>query len=165
MISQEELKRILHYNPKTGIFTWLITPASGSVKKGDIAGCILSSGYIHIKINSRTYSAHRLAFLYITGSFPEKETDHINRTPSDNRWCNLREATPRQNQYNKGIGSNNTSGYKGVSLYGTGGKWRVRMKINGKYRHLGTFDDKQEASKAYEEATKIHHGEFAMVSS
>jgi len=92
-ITQEELKRLLHYNPKTGIFRW---------KK--IAGKTTSRGYRVIKINKKRYYAHRLAFLYMTGEFPSlkggKVVDHKNQKKDDNWWRNLRVVTSSTNSKN-----------------------------------------------------------------
>ncbi len=63
MITQAELKEILHYDPDTGEFTWLVSPAK-NVKSGDRAGCLADNGYRHIGINGNTYKEHRLAWLY-----------------------------------------------------------------------------------------------------
>jgi len=74
----------------------------------------LSNGYKRICINYHNYAQHRLAFLYMTGKFPNKLADHINGKRSDNRWCNLRQADDAQNAYNKAMQSNNKSGHIGV---------------------------------------------------
>ena len=81
IISQEELKRILHYCPETGVFTNRVARGSQAIK-GAISGSIEVHKYRTIKINYRIYKAHRLAFLYMTGElpeYPETEVDHINQ--------------------------------------------------------------------------------------
>ncbi len=59
--------------------------------------------------------------------------------------------------------ANNTSGYKGVSLFGRDSKWKAQIQVDGKKRHLGYFDDKIEAAKAYDRAALELHGEFAVL--
>jgi len=88
--------------------------------------------------------------------------DHINRNTLDNRRKNLRLCTPGQNMCNRRIQSNNTSGYRGVTWDRQKKKWAARLKHGGKSIHLGRFDDKELAAKAFDEAAKKLRGEFAM---
>src|SRR5437879_5605760 len=111
MLTAERLKELLTYDPETGEFRWKVAP-NGRVRVGDIAGCVSSRGYILIGIDGALYRAHRLAFLFMTGAFPEPQVDHSNRDKADNRWLKLREANNSQNNANKPAQSNNTSGYK-----------------------------------------------------
>ena len=76
MITQSELKNILHYNQDTGVFTW--------IKNSIVAGTVEKKGYIAIKINRKSYKAHRLAWLYIYGNFPKEQIDHLNGIKNDN---------------------------------------------------------------------------------
>ena len=91
MITQSELKELLNYDPATGVFTWLVS--RGRVKASSVAGHVHSRGYIVIMVDGRRHLAHRLAFVYMTGTFPDDQVDHINEIKADNRWINLREAT------------------------------------------------------------------------
>ena len=149
-LSQSELKEILHYNPKTGVFTW-IESNSNRVKIGDIAGHFhKSSGYIVIAINGKLCKSHRLAWLYMTGHVPKDCIDHINGDRSDNRFCNLREATQSQNNQNRiKAQKNNTTGYLGVTFHKATNKYLAKIRIGGKCEHLGIFTTPEEASKAY----------------
>ncbi len=92
MLTQAELKAVLHYDPETGIFT-----RYGHNK----CGSKTYQGYIGIGIKRKTYYAHRLAWLYMTGVWPSKEIDHKNRIRDDNRWVNLREATRSMQSRNR----------------------------------------------------------------
>ena len=85
--------------------------------------------------------------------------DHRNGDGLDNRRANLRQATDSQNQGNRRIGSNNTSGYKGVSRSGL--KWRARIRLDGHQTHMGCYATPQEAARAYDTASIKHFGEFA----
>lgn len=158
ILTQDELKSRLHYNPETGLFTWIKTKRADFA--GVNAGCLNIFGYVFIKINRVVYKAHRLAFLYITGEWPNQRVDHINAIKSDNRWCNLREATNAQNMQNTDKQSNNTSGFKGVDFDKKRKKWRARCKYCGKRYNLGLYDSAYLASQAYENFAKIHYGEF-----
>ena len=159
-ITQAELKELLNYNPETGAFTWLKT-LSNRGKIGSLAGSFDKDGYINIGINSKTYKSHRLAWLYMTGNWPKNEIDHVNGGPSDNRFSNLREATRSENSMNTRMSSSNSSGYKGVWWAKRVGKWESQIKCNKNKKHLGYFDDKEDAYKAYCLAAKEDHKEFA----
>ena len=143
MITQSELKKLLHYNPETGVFTWL--KRKQGARKSCIAGANHNCGYISIGINGKRYLSHRLAWLYMTGEWPKDQIDHINHIRNDNRIANLREATNQQNLKNTRISSRNTSGVNGVHWYKGRNKWQVYVKVNQKVKHLGYFTDKFEA--------------------
>jgi len=137
-ITQKELKDILLYNQHTGLFTWKVYKGS-SAKKGSIAGSVDSGGYHRVCINYKTYRAHRLAFLYMEGYFPENGIDHINRIRDDNRWCNLREANKQCNARNSKVPSDNTSGVVGVCWQSRDVVWSSQITVNGVWVYLGTF--------------------------
>jgi hypothetical protein len=84
--------------------------------------------------------------------------DHRDGDGLNNRRCNMRIATHSQNMHNMRRGKNNTSGFKGVDF--SFGKWRARIKIKGKKKHLGVFTSPEEAHAAYCRASKKFHGEF-----
>jgi len=96
MVTHSELKTILHYDPKTGIFTWKIK-ISKKTLIGSIAGHLGHKGYIKIVIKGKGYRANRLAWFYMTGEWPENLVDHVNRIRNDNRWVNLRDITNKEN--------------------------------------------------------------------
>jgi hypothetical protein len=143
ILTQEQLKEILNYNPETGDFTWK-KQVSNSVKIGEVAGNV-SNGYRQIKINSKLYRAHRLAWLYLNGSFPINEIDHINHIKDDNRVINLREATRKENLMNVGMLKSNTSGVMGVSMHKKTKKWLSSIQVNKKLIHLYCGNDFFEA--------------------
>lgn len=155
-ITQERLKELFHYDPEMGVFTRLVRTAY-SVRVGDIAGYLNAHGYIIIRIEGKGHRAHRLAFLYMTGCLPEHQTDHINGIRDDNRWVNLRPVTHQENQKNRKKQSTNTSGVTGVYWHIYAKKWIARIKVNGKYKHLGGFNDLDEAVKARKVAEKKYN--------
>lgn len=159
-LTQQRLKELLDYDPETGVFTWRIS-AGRRVKAGQRAGAVKASGYRVIGVCGDLHYEHRLAFLYMTGAFPKNDADHVNRDKADNRWSNLRDATVLQNSGNAGIRRDNTSGVKGVGWNKKAQKWMVRIRINGRSKYMGLFDDIGEAAAAYAEAAKKHFGEFA----
>ena len=160
MITQNELKEQLFYDAITGEFTRLISNSSRS-KVGYIAGCFdKHNGYIKIGINGKYYKAHRLAWLYMTGSLPIGMLDHVDMNKINNAWINIRQATSSENSLNVGLKTTNKSGYKGVSFSKASGKWYAHAKLNGKSKHLGSFILPQDAAKAYERFAMNNHGEF-----
>lgn len=90
----------------------------------------------------------------------DMEVDHRNGDSLDCRRSNLRLATRQQNMCNMRRPSHNTSGFKGVAK-AMSGRWRAFIKINRKQLHLGVFDRKRDAAKAYDRAALEHFGEFA----
>lgn len=157
-ITQEELKNNFYYDKLTGIFTYKNNTANK--KAGDVAGNINSLGYVRIGINYKSYKAHRLAFLYMTGKFPKKLVDHINGNKQDNSWENLREANYIQNNQNAKKSILNTSGYKGVTWDKKAKKWRAQASLNNIKKYLGYFESKELAYKAYVNFSKTNHKEF-----
>ena len=142
-IKQSRLKELLSYDPDTGLFRWLTS--RGRVNKGSVAGCLNGNGYIHIKVDSQNYQAHRLAFLYMTGEMPI-EVDHENHNRTDNRWWNLSPSSRAENGRNQAMQSNNTSGVTGVCWDRSRNKWVSQIIGNGKRRHLGYFDALKDAA-------------------
>lgn len=151
ILTQEQLKAKYSYDNLTGIF---------KNKYGKIVGNKNSRGYIRIYVNNTEHKAHRLAWLYVYGKFPDNFIDHINLDKSDNRISNLREATNKQNNYNVGISKRNTSGFKGVNYNKRICKWVAQASINNKNKYLGAFDTAEQASMAYLNFIKPIHGEY-----
>lgn len=95
----------------------------------------------------------------MTGSFGRSTIDHRDGDPANNRWNNLRKATPAQNCANRRRQQNNASGFKGVVAYR--GKWRAVITKNGRPTMLGTFESPAAAHAAYVAAARKLFGEFA----
>lgn len=168
MLTQERLKELLVYDKKTGEFIWLPRCAESfpgrsrpeviakSFNKRDafrIAGnesrCKRSkTSYIHIKVEGKSYKAHRLAFLYMTGDMPH-EVDHIDHNGLNNKWENLRWSNPRDNAKNPVKQKSNKTGVTGVNWHKSAKKWQaIAVNREGKRIDLGRFDDFDEAVEA-----------------
>lgn len=145
MITQARLKELFHYCPLTGVFTTLVPTQRRAVGS---RLTMKDNGYIKVVIDGVLQKAHRLAFLYMTGSMPSGQVDHINGVRDDNSWANLREATPADNARNAGIRKDNRSGVAGVSWHSLRGMWQVRIHNGGKAVALGYFTDLEEAKAA-----------------
>jgi AP2 domain len=114
----------------------------------------------HIRVDGRGATQYLHNFLAGLYGLP-KSPDHVNRNGLDNRRENLRPATPSQQGANRDRYSNNTSGYKGVRQ--ERGKWRARICLRGKLDHLGYFEVKEDAARAYNKAALEYFGEFAVL--
>lgn len=163
-LTHNQLKYHLHYNPETGIFTW-IRPRAACVKPGAIAGnidiSVKSGSYVGIKIFGIKYKAHRLAWFYMTGEWPQHDIDHKDTDGLNNKWSNLRKASAVQNAYNRKKSTKNTSGYKGVSFCKTRRKYRATITVNKKWKLLGYFEEILDAHLAYKNASMSYHREYA----
>jgi hypothetical protein len=160
-LTQARLRELLHYEPETGLWTWLLSPTN-CVRAGAEAGSINVHGYWVIKILGKLYYAHRLAWLYVHGYFPPELIDHINSDKSDNRIANLREASHSQNNQNRGAPWHNRLGMKGIYRVPSG-RYVAQIMYGGIKHYLGTFDTLQEAKLARRQAELQLFGEFANV--
>lgn len=159
MLTQERLKELVHYDQETGLFTW--NKQRPKCRPGDVAGTVDGNGYVRIKLDRRDYAAHRLAFLYVLGSFPDGDADHRDLVRTNNAWGNLRPASHSQNQWNKGPQRNNTSGVVGVSWYSRTQQWRGKVKVNGRSHSAGYHSTLEQAAAAVANLRATLHGEFA----
>ncbi len=159
-LTAEALRELIEYNPETGIFRWK-KPRRGVVV-GRECGRLTAYGYREIGVDYVLRPAHRLAFLYMTGSWPVNDVDHINQDKSDNRWCNLREATRSQNSSNVRIEKRNgSSGYLGVTWESGRNRWRSQIRVDGVKVNLGRFSKLQDALRAYNLKAREVFGDFA----
>ena len=151
-MTQDELKQLVSYDPKTGIFLRL-KKTSNRINMDEASGWKDAYGYIELTLAGKRCKAHRMAWLYMTGKMPVGEIDHINRVKDDNRFCNLRDVARLENELNKGIQKNNTSGYKGVSFQKQSGKWEAYVCSQRKKKSLGVFATPELAAQA-----RANHG-------
>jgi hypothetical protein len=128
---------------------------------GQVAGNVSKRGYISVGIDARSFLAHRVIWVLVTGEDPGNLLDHKDTDKSNNRWLNLRKATKQQNGCNRGVPANSKTGIKGVSWDQARNKFFASISLNGKTKALGRFDSADEARAAYAQAAKSLHGEFA----
>lgn len=160
MITLDRLREVCVYDAETGVFTGIINRGK-RYKVGMPFGRLERKGYLQVSIDGTTYQLQRLAWLYFYGSLPNDQVDHINCDPSDNRISNLRPATIAQNNRNRPIQKNNTSGYKGVGFCKKHERWFVAILSNGKTHWDGFFDTPESAFYASIKLRDSLHGDFA----
>ena len=153
------LRKLLRYDPDTGGLFWLTRDVSffkteGTCKMwnkrfaGKPVGEITARGYIRMDILGRRLSAHRVIWAIHHNAWPVDQIDHINGEVADNRIENLREVTNQENNKNRKLPCNNTSGVMGVSWDKGTAKWCAQITVDGKNRHLGRFNRIDEAAAA-----------------
>jgi hypothetical protein len=148
------LHQVLHYEPKTGEFTWIHRETHKN-KLGKNASIIRSHGYLNICIDSIYYYTHRLAWLYIYGKFP-KVIDHINGCKTDNRIENLRSVDQKTNVENV-VRARKHNHSCVLGAFKSKNKFQSKIRINGKSVYIGRFDTAEEANKAFLEMKRKYH--------
>lgn len=157
-LTHTRLLEVLHYDPKTGAFTWR-AKVSRKVLVGGLAGTT-QSDKITIGLFGKTYAAHRLAWFYMTGTWPPSLVDHRDLNGHNNKWRNLRLATKSTNGQNRGAQRNNTTGLKGV-CHRKDGRYTAQIKHAGKNYYLGLYDTPEDAHIAYSAAARKFHKQYA----
>jgi len=156
MLTADQVRELLDYNLRTGIFQWKVS--AGRAKCGKPAGGRDRRGIHRVRIDGRLYQANRLAWLYVTGRWPKHEIRCINGDRSDIRWINLQESTPSQRRASAPARSK--LGVKGVWVTKYG-RYVAEIKVAHQKKYLGCFDTLQEANAAYAKAAKDAFGVFA----
>lgn len=151
------LNERLYYNQETGVVIWKERNVSefDSQYRCDVwnskfankeAGCLLSdTKYRLLGLDLISYGVRRIIWKIMTGNDPINEIDHINEIRDDNRFDNLREAIVSENNHNRGIQKNNTSGYKGIFWRKDCKKWQGKVRFNYTRYYTGKFDAPEEA--------------------
>lgn len=157
-LTADYLRHALHYDPLTGVWTWMNPLPRSKMRRGDIAGRIMDNGRRQIRLGSHFFYSARLAFLYMTGEWPKDQVDHINRVRDDDRWENLREATQSQNSYNREWAEEGED-LRGIRCC----EKQFAVSIGGEY--LGLFKTLNEAIAVRDAALKEKAGQFAVLTS
>jgi hypothetical protein len=146
VLTQELVRALFIYDADTGEVTHRTNKVKA--KAGDRAGSSSKSNSRYLRILGKKEIEHRIIWLYMTGSLPVEEIDHIDHDRGNNRWHNLREVTHGLNMRNKPRYRNNETGTSGVSTDKRCGKYRAYISINGKHRGLGYFTNYEDAVAA-----------------
>lgn len=162
ILTQTEVQTRLNYDATTGLFI-VRTTARGRRFIGQLAGTVMKDGYIRIRIDNNKYLAHRLAFLYMTGAWPDldKEVDHIDGDRANNAWTNLRLVTKSQQAMNRKRPSVNTSGYKNVEWSLAQQCWFAKVTVYGITKTKYGFKTPEAANEAAIILRNTLHVEYA----
>lgn len=159
-LTAAQARELWTYDRETGVLRWKTTTSTRH-KAGSIAGYQNRQGYVVVGYGYRLWSAHRLAWLIETGAWPKGEVDHVDAEKANNRWANLRDVPKSLNGANVPARRTNTSGFKGVSWNKHNRRWSAAIQKDGRQRHLGYFDDPEQAHSAYVTAANDLFGECA----
>lgn len=147
-VTQQELKRLFNYDQETGVFTRKVKVNNFKAKEGCVAGSFvnkLRKQYWSISIRNKPYLCHRLAWLYVYGSLPKEEIDHIDGNGLNNSIGNLRCVSHQDNGKNVKLRKDNKSGVCGVAFDESNKRWFAQIRVDGKCVYLGRFIDKNDA--------------------
>jgi hypothetical protein len=159
-LTAERLRELLHYDPDTGVFTRRVRTAH-LAQVGAVAGSFDKHGYVCINLIGLSFKAHRLAWLYVYGTWPVEHLDHINGKTADNRISNLRDVCVSQNLMNSALSRANKTGFKGVWFDAKRNNWQAYITVYKNRIRLGRFNSADEAAAARVEAEARHFGEFS----
>ena len=159
-MTRKQIEERMVCDPEAGTLTW----REGSTRVGELAGkevgCLNGDGYRVVNLDGRLFRVHRLIWLYAHGTFP-KFLDHRDGNRSNNKISNLRRVTKSQNNWNGKTPHTNTSGAKGVTQYGSAGKWRACVTKHGKQYCRAGFETFEQAKAAAQSLRLTLHGEFS----
>jgi hypothetical protein len=156
-LTQDRLRDALRYDSESGEFIWNIPSRYKPELIGAKAGSVSRYGYIEIRIGRRLYKAHRLAWLYVHGRWPDDALDHIDGNRQNNRIANLREASYAENSQNHSLRRNNSSGHQGVCFDALRGKWVAQLNVGKRNVLRKRYAAKDEAISAYLDAKRMFH--------
>ena len=159
-VTPDELRTLVDYDPDTGIFTWKTRypeTTGNNIFNANFAGKEAGGksegkgqGYMRIKAFGKMLKAHRAAFAWMDGEWPDGYVDHIDGNIANNAWNNLRIVEKRENGLNQKQYSNNKTGVTGVFWDKNRRKWKAQIGGTGTkfYQILGYFSDIEEAIEA-----------------
>lgn len=155
-LTQARLKELFHYDPESGHLRRILRTGKSRSFAGMNAG-FKDGKYLRVNVDHNVYKrnflVHRLIWLYMTGSWPQYQVDHIDGNPLNNKWENLRQATNGQNSLNRRLPKNNKTGIKGVTLNKKRNKYFVTIS-------LGWYNTLEEAAAVRREAELRYYGNF-----
>ncbi len=161
LLTADQVRSVLLYDPNTGEFRWKVNVGAGG-RAGALTGCPDRLGYLRIRFRGFCWYSNRLAWLIMTGEWPEYEVDHKDLNKANNKWNNLRHTTHNQNTYNQIPGKKSKTGLRGVGI-SSSGKFTAYIGAGGKFHYLGSFDTPERASAVRSAAVRALHGEFGRV--
>lgn len=153
--TKEYFEDFFSCNPEEGVLTWKISPRRSKVIVGSVAGIVDREGYLFVHVRGFNHRVHRVIWVMATGVAPE-QIDHINGNRSDNRIENLRSVSNQENARNQKLRCTNSSGHAGVCWHTRFDKWIAQIRIDGRYKYLGMFAEKDAAIAARKSAEAVY---------
>jgi hypothetical protein len=144
---------------RDGVLYWK-NPRARRCKSGDAAGSVDADGYLVVGFTEGRYPVHKIVWAMHHGQLPDL-VDHINGDRQDNRIENLRAVTKRENNFNKRVRSDNSTGITGVRWHSQRKKWNARIKVDGVDRSLGMYKEMRDAERARLAAELKYFGEYS----
>lgn len=156
----EELIELLEYEPSSGSIKW--KEISSNRRRGEYVKTQKThNGYLTFSFKGRTIYLHKAAWLLHYGEWPPLQVDHINMVKTDNRIPNLRACSNSENNCNRTVQSNSTTGIKGVSWNKQTQRWNAKIRKDGKTLYSRFFRSLSEAETQVRIHRDIFHGEFS----
>lgn len=159
-LTVERVKCLFIYDPDSGVFTRRVQVSNQHV--GDTVGCLGKRGYLVANIDGKIQYLHRVAWLYMTGSWPVKKLGHKNRIKTDNRWDNLRIASDYQNASNTSRKNKSNTDVRGVYFCTRTSMYVAEVRHRGKRVLYKRYKTLEEAKCVVEQIRSKYHGEFAV---
>jgi hypothetical protein len=153
-LTQQRLQQVLHYEPGTGTFRWRMQEDL-DCRAGGIAGCSMRSAYWCIHVDGRSYRAHQLAWLYMTGEWGRPLIAHRDGDPFNNRWRNLRLANCLECAAPRLRRPSSRSRCSGITLDRLSGQWLANITEGERLYSLGRFPTHEAAHEAYAIAARL----------
>lgn len=156
---EAHIRRNIKYDPITGLLTWK-EKSNRKIVIGSKVGGRNEFGHLVGNILGRGFMLHRVAWFLHYGAWPGAIIDHINRVPSDNRICNLREVTCSESMENISRHKDSKSGVLGVHAESKKNRrlqWKSSIQAQGRRIELGSFATIEEAQAAYLKAKQEMH--------
>ena len=156
-VAPENVAEIFTYN--NGKLFWKGSLSGKNRVNGREAGSLNENGYLIVEVGGKAFAAHRIVWLMHHGQWPAGDIDHRNGVRHDNHIANLRDVAHEINTQNRrAANSGSRTGLLGVTVH-ENGQFRARIRVHGRLKSLGLFDDAEAAHTAYVEAKrKLHVG-------
>jgi len=161
MLTQQDVKSLFDYDPKTGICTWKVHRLKAGPGDPIDERYVYRDGYIVISVKGKAQMLHRLIHLWMTGEHPKQQIDHIDGDKLNNRWENLRDVSQYENLCNKEHveAKRKNPAPRGVRKESKN-SWSATVTVDGKKLHIGRFDSVEKAEQAYLQAVVLFHGQL-----
>lgn len=160
-ISQDRLRELFDFNFELGVLLWRFRPEIPEHINRRLAGTeagTIHKNYRYVKVDQKKYAVHRVIWKLAYGNIPDDmQIDHIDGDGLNNKLDNLRLVTNQQNQLNRKV--NKGRKYKGV--YKSRDKFKAEIMTEEGRLYIGVYGTPEDAARAYNEAAKEHHGEYA----